>query len=102
MMTRNLNRRVEILFPILENDLHDRVLSMFYTLWNDNVKTRILHDQKYRRINRRNQAPRSAQHIFMLEANEAKQRDQAYKVQQQTQTFKPLTNHNQTNFFGGK
>ncbi|WP_056995385.1 RNA degradosome polyphosphate kinase [Limosilactobacillus equigenerosi] len=98
MMTRNLNRRVEILFPILENDLHDRVLSMFYTLWNDNVKTRILHDQKYRRINRRNQAPRSAQHIFMLEANEAKQRDQAYKVQQQTQTFKPLTNHNQTNF----
>ena len=41
-MTRNLDRRVELLFPLKNDRLRDKVLSIFQIMWHDNVKTRVL------------------------------------------------------------
>ncbi|HAT55172.1 MAG TPA: RNA degradosome polyphosphate kinase [Lactobacillus sp.] len=54
LMTRNLNRRVEQLFPVLQPDLAQRVVDIYNTMWNDNVKTRTLDkDGFYKRVERR-------------------------------------------------
>ncbi|KRM03199.1 RNA degradosome polyphosphate kinase [Limosilactobacillus gastricus] len=93
MMTRNLNRRVELLFPVLQTDLHDRVLRIFDILWRDNVKTRVLHDDQFERVNRRNQDPLDAQQYFV---DEAEQKIQALKASEQDKSsseFQPLTKH---------
>jgi len=38
LMTRNLDRRVELLFPLKNDRLRDKVLSIFQIMWHDNVK----------------------------------------------------------------
>lgn len=40
MMTRNMDRRVEILFPILKPHLRDRIIGWLDLIWSDNVKAR--------------------------------------------------------------
>ncbi|MHA3065190.1 RNA degradosome polyphosphate kinase [Lacticaseibacillus saniviri] len=42
LMNRNLSRRVELLFPILQDDIRERILSLYGLMWADNVKTRVL------------------------------------------------------------
>lgn len=42
LMTRNLDRRIELLFPVIDPALQKRVLAIFDILWNDNVKTWVL------------------------------------------------------------
>jgi len=42
LMNRNLSRRVELLFPILQDDIRQRILSLYHLMWSDNVKTRVL------------------------------------------------------------
>lgn len=69
LMTRNLNRRVELLFPILNATLRQRVFDIFNTLWHDNVKTRVLMaDRSFTRIDRRGLDPLDAQASFMDQA----------------------------------
>ncbi|WP_263862547.1 RNA degradosome polyphosphate kinase [Levilactobacillus enshiensis] len=69
LMTRNLNRRVELLFPILQSDLRQAVFDIFATLWHDNVKTRVLlADRTYTRVDRRGLEPLDAQEDFMAQA----------------------------------
>ncbi len=69
LMTRNLNRRVELLFPILQSDLRQRVFDIFATLWHDNVQTRVLlADRTFTRVDRRGLDPLDAQTTFMQEA----------------------------------
>ena len=70
MMTRNLNRRVELLFPILQTDLKKRALAIFDEMWADNVKTRVLHQDTFKRINRRNLAANNAQAFFVKESEQ--------------------------------
>jgi polyphosphate kinase len=59
LMARNLDRRVEILFPVLTKELADQIIDE--TLENalrDNVGARILHsDGSYTRVARRNDEP---------------------------------------------
>lgn len=50
MMTRNLNRRVEELFPVTQEDTKARAIGIFNEMWTDNVKTRILHGDHYELI----------------------------------------------------
>ncbi|MDT6980156.1 RNA degradosome polyphosphate kinase [Levilactobacillus zymae] len=72
LMTRNLNRRVELLFPILHADLRHRIFDIFHTMWDDNVKTRVLQaDREFTRVDRRGLEPLDAQTAFM-QAAEAK------------------------------
>lgn len=68
MMRRNLNRRVETLFPILQDDLKARVLDIFSKMWQDNVQARILHNTEWVHVDRRGQTPFNSQEYFVQEA----------------------------------
>ncbi|WP_283096074.1 RNA degradosome polyphosphate kinase [Apilactobacillus xinyiensis] len=42
LMNRNLSRRVELLFPILNHKIKNHILWIYEKMWNDNVKTRFM------------------------------------------------------------
>ena len=64
-MPRNLLRRVEIMFPILDEGLKERVIYILETLLSDTVKARVeLPDGTYERIDRRGGDLISAQNAF--------------------------------------
>ena len=64
LMTRNLERRVEVAAPILDEKLKERILWMFNTMLQDNVKaSRLLSDGTYKRI-RNKKAPLNSQEYF--------------------------------------
>lgn len=42
-MERNLSRRFEVAFPVLDPDLKAEVEGMFHIQWNDNVKARVIN-----------------------------------------------------------
>ncbi len=64
-MPRNLLRRVEIMFPILDESLKERVIYILETLLSDTVKARIEQsDGTYERVDRRGGEPLSAQKAF--------------------------------------
>jgi polyphosphate kinase len=42
LMTRNIERRVEIACPILDSEIKQELRDIFEIQWNDNVKARIL------------------------------------------------------------
>ena len=70
-MPRNLERRVEIMFPILDENLKDRVIGILDTLLNDTMKARIeLSDGTYERIDRRGKELLCAQEAFCRDAIE--------------------------------
>ena len=51
MMTRNLEKRVEIAVPVLDKNVRKRILSILTTIENDNVKGRRLSpDGRYKKI----------------------------------------------------
>lgn len=68
MMKRNLNQRVETLFPILQPDLKQRTIDIYNKMWADNVKARILHDETYSMIDRRGKEAVNAQEFFIHQA----------------------------------
>ena len=70
MMRRNLDRRVETLFPVLQEDLRERVLDIFAKMWQDNVQARILHKTEWVHADRRGQTPFNSQEYFIAEAAE--------------------------------
>lgn len=94
LMTRNLDRRVELLFPLKDDKLRDKVLEIFETMWQDNVKTRVLQaDGQYEKKDRRGVARLNAQKTFIEAA--VRQTDQELKQQkltEMTQRFEPLNN----------
>ncbi|MCR5474129.1 MAG: RNA degradosome polyphosphate kinase [Lachnospiraceae bacterium] len=64
-MPRNLLRRVEIMFPILDESLKERVIYILETLLSDTEKARIeLDDGTYERLERRHREPVNAQMAF--------------------------------------
>lgn len=82
MMKRNLNRRVETLFPVLQPDLKARAINIYNTMWADNVKTRVLHNDVYSMIDRRGKKMLNSQEYFIQEAQE---RIAALKEKEQTE-----------------
>ncbi len=42
-MTRNLDNRVEVTCPILQDDLKNEILDIFNIYWNDNIKARMVN-----------------------------------------------------------
>ena len=69
-MPRNLQRRVEIMFPILDEKLSKRVIYILETLLADTVKARIeLPDGTYERLDKRGRELISAQEEFIKEAS---------------------------------
>lgn len=68
MMTRNLNRRVEELYPVTQADTKARAIQIFDIMWKDNVKTRVLEGDHYERLDRDGAAPFNSQEYFVQEA----------------------------------
>lgn len=76
MMTRNLNRRVELLFPLLQPEISHRAMTIFETMWADTVKTRILQpDNTYARVDGRGLEVLDSQAEFIREAEQAVKAD---------------------------
>lgn len=68
-MPRNLDRRVEILFPVEHESLKMRLIRILDVLLEDNVKAQIMQpDGTYERIDRRGKIRLSAQEYFVSEA----------------------------------
>ncbi len=90
MMKRNLNRRVETLFPILQPDLKARVLSIFDLMWADNVNGRWLDGDVFVPIDKRGVTPVDSQQEFIdqAEAKNKKLKDAAkIKTAAKQETF---------------
>jgi polyphosphate kinase len=65
LMERNLNRRVELLFPVIDEDLKNRLESILDIYLKDNVKARELKaDGQYVWVNRRSKKPIHSQTYF--------------------------------------
>lgn len=45
-MERNLSRRIETLFPILDDSIKNELIDFFDMQWNDNTKSRYIHPKK--------------------------------------------------------
>lgn len=88
MMKRNLNRRVETLFPILQPDLKARAIAIYDKMWQDNVKARVLHDQSYSMIDLRGKEAVNSQKYFI---NEAVEKNRVLKEKRKEMARKPET-----------
>ena len=49
-MTRNLDNRVEVTCPILQEDLKKEILDIFNIYWSDNIKSRLVNSNSKSRI----------------------------------------------------
>jgi len=84
-MTRNLDKRLELLFPILDPKLRRRTIDILETFFTDNVKARRLQpDGAYERIERDGKAIR-AQEVFYTQASRAAKSKRKGRVR-----FRPL------------
>ena len=95
LMTRNLSRRVELMFPILEPALAQQVIDVFDTMWHDNVKTRVLQsNDDWVKQNRRSTEPINAQKVFIADAvaRVAAQKQARERREAQQSQFEPV-NH---------
>ncbi len=84
-MQRNLDRRVELIFPI-EEELQSRTAEILEIFWRDTVNTRIMYpDTHFELIDRRGRKAVNCQRLFSQMAMDAVRRDPAaqttlYKV----------------------
>ena len=71
-MQRNLDRRVELVFPVEDEDIHRRCNETLEIMWNDNVNTRIqLPSTDYIMIDRRGKKAHNCQAEFAALAKKA-------------------------------
>ena len=95
MMTRNLNRRVEELFPVEQADTKAKAISIFDDMWKDNVKARILVGDHYERSDNEGEEPFNAQEFFVQQATvENKQTKRQEKSKRHfSNVFETLSRH---------
>ena len=66
-----LDRRIELVFPIEDDDLKQRAFNILDTLLNDNTNARIMQsDTSYQHVSRRGKAMFSSQLEFYNQAQE--------------------------------
>ena len=71
-MPRNLDRRVELVFPIEDEDLRQRAFSILDLMLSDTINARIMHsDTTYEHIDRRGKAAVNSHREFSKLANQA-------------------------------
>lgn len=91
-MPRNLNRRVEILFPIEQPDLKEEVQHILNCLLKDTMKAQLLDkDGNYDRIDRRGKELFGAQANFCKEAMEETKKAEEDPLKERV--FVPATHH---------
>lgn len=87
-MPRNLDRRVELVFPIEDDDLKQRAFDILETMWNDNINARILRsDTNYEHIDRRGKTSHNCHVEFSDMAQKAVK---ALQVPDTSKPFKPI------------
>lgn len=70
-MQRNLNRRIETMFPVEDQSVRNQIKHILSTVWSDTVKTReLLPDGTYQRIDKRGKPLLSSQDYFKEEAKD--------------------------------
>ena len=90
-MPRNLDRRVEILFPILEDELKKKAMHILQVQLDDNLKAHVLQpDGTYEKIDRRGKAPVGAQDTFCREAEAAVREAEESADPVNTRVFVPV------------
>lgn len=89
LMTRNLNRRVELMFPIEDEEIKRTIIHLLGIMMSDNVKTRVMgRDGLYRKLDRRGKASVNTQEYF---AGLAEQRSiRRRKSLEEKRTFTPI------------
>ncbi len=92
-MPRNLERRVEILFPVDRQELKEKLLHILRCQLEDNVKASVLRsDGIYQKAEKRRRKPCNSQDEFCAEAAEEAQKS-AGENAPLTRTFIPETHH---------
>ena len=87
-MQRNLDRRIELVFPVEDEDLKARVLEILETMKNDTVNARMqLPDTSYVHIDRRG---RGAVNCHRLFADRARQEFEDRKSVKEDKPFQPI------------
>ncbi len=90
-MPRNLDRRVEILFPILDQELQEKAMHILEVQLEDNLKAHILQpDGSYEKVDRRGKSPVGAQDTFCGEAKAVVKAHQALQDPVNTRVFVPI------------
>ena len=85
-MRRNLDRRLELLFPVRDGRIRRRLVGILKILFKDNVKAwELLRDGRYRRVARKGRAVR-AQKAFYEDAVAA-----VRAAERGTHRFRPRT-----------
>lgn len=87
-MPRNLDRRVELVFPIEDPDLKQRAFDTLDLMLSDNINARVMQSSKeYEHIDRRGKTPCNCQTEFSRLAQEAVQK---LSAQNEEKPFNPL------------
>ena len=89
-MPRNLDKRVEIMFPVDDAALKKEVIHILDIQLADNTKAHVMgKDGIYKKVDRRGKKPVTAQMYFCKEAmDRAKVKDNAVK---KNRVFEPMT-----------
>ncbi|MGV0168283.1 RNA degradosome polyphosphate kinase [Furfurilactobacillus sp. WILCCON 0119] len=91
LMTRNISRRVELLFPVLQDDIKAKVSGIYNQMWHDTVKTRVLHeDGTWTKVDRRGLALLDVQEHLIEAAKEQVQQDADRETAKPQTPFTPL------------
>ena len=92
-MPRNLDRRVEIMFPVEDPALKEQVVHILKVQLEDNVKAHILQpDGNYEKQDKRGKQLFNSQDAFCLEAIQ-KAKEAAGESAIESRTFIPETHH---------
>lgn len=94
-MPRNLDRRVEITFPVLDQELKEKVKHILQVELDDNVKAHILQpDGTYEKIDKRGKVLVNAQEVFCEEAIKAVNDEMERRDPVSSRIFVPVESHN--------
>ncbi len=93
-MPRNLDKRVEIAFPVEDEDLKEAVCHIVDTELEDNVKAHVLQpDGSYEKVDRRGKARVNSQEQFCQEAIAMAEQERKKKEPVDDRVFIPVEGH---------
>ena len=89
-MQRNLNRRIEVIYPVEQPDLKRKLQFVIAAMWKDNVKARELQsDGTYQRVDANNRSRFNLQEFLL---------NRAQQIQQSIDTTKTFNRSNKASF----
>ncbi len=93
-MRRNLNRRIEVMFPVYDLEIRKRVIHILDISFRDNHNARRLdYTGRYSRVKPETEAERfSSQRYFRDEANKEFENREMNRAEKRKSIFRPVTN----------